>query len=77
MNAKNSVGVISKETIVSNHPWVTNVQDELERIEEERQEEFNSYFNAFGPVTAITMAKNRDYWKKRFEQLEQAPIKKR
>lgn len=51
MNAKNSVGVISKETIVSNHPWVTNVQDELERIEEERQEEFNSYFNAFGPVT--------------------------
>jgi len=36
-NAKNSVGVISDETIVANHPWTTNTNDELERLEEERQ----------------------------------------
>ncbi|WP_226000903.1 phage portal protein [Paenibacillus sp. BJ-4] len=37
-NAKDSVGVISDETIVANHPFVTNVQDELERIKKERTE---------------------------------------
>lgn len=30
-----SMGVISKETIVANHPWVTNSQKELERLEKE------------------------------------------
>lgn len=37
-NAKDSVGVISDETIVANHPFVTNVQDELDRIKKERTE---------------------------------------
>lgn len=37
-NAKDSMGVISDETIVANHPWVTNVQDELDRIKEEKSE---------------------------------------
>ncbi|MDN4085957.1 phage portal protein [Paenibacillus polymyxa] len=37
-NAKDSVGVISDETIVANHPFVTNVQDELDRIKKERME---------------------------------------
>ncbi|MDD9270231.1 phage portal protein [Paenibacillus sp. GCM10023248] len=35
-NAKNSVGVISEETIVANHPWVTNAQDEMKRLESDR-----------------------------------------
>lgn len=35
-NAKSSVGIISDETIVANHPWVTNMQTELERIEAQR-----------------------------------------
>ncbi|GIP10409.1 portal protein [Paenibacillus macerans] len=39
-NAKDSVGVISKKTIIANHPWVTNTKEELERIEEEAREEF-------------------------------------
>ncbi|MEK3950959.1 phage portal protein [Paenibacillus sp. FSL H7-0703] len=37
-NAKDSVGVISDETIVANHPWVTNVQDELDRLKKEKSD---------------------------------------
>lgn len=36
-NVKNSVGILSEETIVANHPWVTDVQAELERIRRERE----------------------------------------
>ncbi|MDF2652079.1 MAG: hypothetical protein K0Q73_7884, partial [Paenibacillus sp.] len=39
-NAKNSVGVISEETIVANHPWVTNTQDEMKRLESDRKTAF-------------------------------------
>ncbi len=35
-NIKNSVGILSEETILANHPWVTDVQAELERIRKER-----------------------------------------
>ncbi|WP_328802013.1 phage portal protein [Paenibacillus sp. LX16] len=35
-NAKNSVGVISNRTIVANHPWTTNTDDELKQIETEK-----------------------------------------
>jgi SPP1 family phage portal protein len=38
-DAKNSTGVISKETIVANHPWVTDTKEELKRIEAEEQAE--------------------------------------
>ncbi|MCM3747444.1 phage portal protein [Paenibacillus pasadenensis] len=34
-NAKNSAGVISQETIIANHPWTTDVKDELQRLEDE------------------------------------------
>ncbi|MEC0233583.1 phage portal protein [Paenibacillus kribbensis] len=47
-NAKDSVGVISDETIVANHPWVTNVQDELERLKKEKSE-------------AMTVAEDQSY----------------
>ncbi|MEC0234447.1 phage portal protein [Paenibacillus kribbensis] len=36
-NAKNSVGVISNRTIVANHPWTTNTDDELKQVEEEKE----------------------------------------
>lgn len=36
-NVKNSVGILSEETILVNHPWVTDVQAELERIRRERE----------------------------------------
>lgn len=37
-DAKNSVGIISDETIIANHPWVTDAQDELDRVKKEREE---------------------------------------
>lgn len=37
-NARNSDGLISRRTILENHPWVTDVEEELERLEAEKQE---------------------------------------
>ncbi|MBB6670267.1 phage portal protein [Cohnella nanjingensis] len=42
-NAKNSVGLISDETIVANHPWVTDTQEELERLKREREASLADY----------------------------------
>lgn len=37
-DAKNSVGVISDETILAHHPWVTNVTEEANQLEKERKQ---------------------------------------
>lgn len=37
-NAKNSVGVISTRTIVANHPWVSDTDEELKQMDEEKAE---------------------------------------
>lgn len=42
-NAKDSQGVISDETIVANHPWVTNAQDELQRLKSEKEEDMKRF----------------------------------
>lgn len=46
-NCKNSVGITSLKTILANHPFVTNVDEELEQIkrEEQEEEEYNNFFN--------------------------------
>ena len=36
---RNSVGIISEETLVAQHPWVTDVQEELARIKKEKLEQ--------------------------------------
>lgn len=45
---KNSVGILSKETLVAQHPYVTNVEEELKKIEKEEQSQqeqaINDYF---------------------------------
>lgn len=38
-NCKNSIGIISDETIIANHPWVTDLDREIERVKEQREEE--------------------------------------
>ena len=43
---KNSVGIVSRKTILANHPFVENVQKELGQLREE-QEEDDSYWDAF------------------------------
>jgi SPP1 family phage portal protein len=49
--AQQSSGIISEETIVRNHPWVDNVQDELDKLAEEKaasMEEFQQSYDPFG-----------------------------
>ena len=36
-NARNSDGLISKRTILQNHPWVTDVDEELDRMDAEKK----------------------------------------
>jgi SPP1 family phage portal protein len=38
-NCKNSVGIISDETIIANHPWTTDLDRELVRVKEQRERE--------------------------------------
>lgn len=38
-NCKASVDIISDETIISMHPWVTDVKDELEKVKKQREEQ--------------------------------------
>lgn len=47
-NAKNSVGIISEETIIANHPWVTDPKAELERIQKEREMEMTRFDGGYG-----------------------------
>lgn len=37
--AKTSLGIISKKTIVEHHPWVTDADKEIKRIEDEEEDE--------------------------------------
>ena len=38
-NCAKSVGIISNKTILTRHPWVTNVEHELKQLEEDKQTE--------------------------------------
>lgn len=40
-NCVKSVGIISNKTILARHPWVTNVEHELQEIEEDKQAELD------------------------------------
>ena len=42
---------LSLETRLANHPWIDDVDDELEKIEKQKDEEMNSYINAFQSKT--------------------------
>ena len=52
-NCSKSVGILSNETIVAQHPWTTDVELELERIKKEKEEameQAQDYTGAFGNV---------------------------
>lgn len=42
---KNSVGIVSKETLINNHPLVDDSKLELDRLEEEQKNQIEGYFN--------------------------------
>lgn len=39
-NVRNSVGIISQETLIEAHPYVTDAEKELQRIKEEQKDEY-------------------------------------
>lgn len=45
-NCKNSIGIISDETIIANHPWTTDLDRELERVKAQREEEMKQMENS-------------------------------
>ena len=47
-NIRNSVGIVSTETLLARHPWVDNVDDEMERLAKEKQSELDQQYNPFG-----------------------------
>lgn len=49
-NCSKSVGILSNETIISQHPWINDVDREKQRIKDEKQEAVDDYANAFNPV---------------------------
>ncbi len=42
-NARNSEGLVSDETILAHHPWVTDVAAELERVKKQKEENIEQY----------------------------------
>lgn len=42
-NARNSDGILSKRTILQNHPWVTDVDEEMEQIDKEKSEAMEKF----------------------------------
>ena len=47
-NIGKSVGILSDETLVAQHPWVDDVQEEMERRKKQREEEMaDDYLNTF------------------------------
>ena len=51
-NVNKSTEILSKETALANHPWVDDVQSELERLEKEEKEKIEQYGNAFNPLNS-------------------------
>lgn len=49
-NCSKSVGILSNETIISQHPWVDDVDREIQRVKDEKKEAIEEYSNAFAPV---------------------------
>ncbi len=50
-NCSKSVGILSDETIVGQHPWTANVEKELNRLRKEKDEAAADYNNVFGNQT--------------------------
>lgn len=44
-DCKNSEGQISQKTILSKHPYVTDVEEEIKQLEDERRQEIDQYSN--------------------------------
>lgn len=58
-NCRNSVGILSDETIINNHPWVDDPALELKRIREQKEKE-EAHYDPFGTRTQRGDGANND-----------------
>lgn len=49
-NCQKSVGILSDETIIAQHPWVDDPLAELERLKKQKEEAMEQYGGAFAPA---------------------------
>ena len=47
-NIKNSVGILSDETLIAQHPWVDDPDAELERVKKQKEADMEMYGDGFG-----------------------------
>ena len=45
---KNSLGILSDETLIANHPWIDDPAAELERLKKQKEEAMDLYGDQFG-----------------------------
>lgn len=45
-----SVGLLSDETVVSNHPWIDDPLSEMDRIEKQKEKELDQFGTSFNPA---------------------------
>ena len=46
-NCAKSIGIISDETIISQHPWVKDPLEEIKKVKKQKEEEIEEYDRAF------------------------------
>lgn len=51
-NCQKSVGILSDETIIAQHPWVDDPQAELERLKKQKAEEMEQFGDPFSPANS-------------------------
>jgi SPP1 family phage portal protein len=60
-NIKNSVGVLSDETLVAQHPWVDDPDEEMKRLKKQKEEQMDLYGEgAFGGANQDPNNQNPD-----------------
>ena len=58
-NIKNSVGILSDETLVAQHPWVDDPDEELKRLKKQKEAELDLY-GGFGQSTMGQVKQEED-----------------
>ena len=56
-NIKNSVGILSDETLIAQHPWVDDPEAELERLKKQKEDELDLYGDQFGQSSTSQVKK--------------------
>ena len=59
-NCSKSVGLLSDETVIANHPWVDDPQAELERLKKQKEENMKEFDPSFNPAANKNDPQNKE-----------------